>query len=331
MIAFIGLCYASLYLLIFNKLGLLKKTAGNIFAFAGVGVVIVGAIVFAWYTFSPMSSDARLFRFIVPIVPNVSGQVIEVPIRGGEVMLNQGDVLFRIDPAPYEYTVRQLEAQVERYEAERRLAKINVDRAQKLVATQAAAQIDLDIWMANMDMAVAQIDSTSAQLDDARWKLNETVVRAPADGYVVNLQLRPGSYVTSIPLASSMAFVSTDESSVLASFSQSAIRKISAGNAVEVTFNHDPGQVFSGTIERVVGLGSQSQLSASSTLPSFTGAPITDRWPVVVKLDDEEAVRSMSQGAGGTVVVYTDAGKPFHIISKVAIRLGAWLNYLTSP
>ena len=51
-IAFIGLCYASLYLLIFNKLGLLKKTAGNIFAFAGVGVVIVGAIVFAWVLFA---------------------------------------------------------------------------------------------------------------------------------------------------------------------------------------------------------------------------------------------------------------------------------------
>ena len=331
MIAFIALCYASLYLLIFNRFGLLKKTAGNIFAFAGVGVVIVGAIVFAWYTYSPMSADARLFRFIVPIVPNVSGQVVEVPIHGGEVTLNEGDVLFRIDPAPYEYSVRQLEAQVKRFEAEWRLARINVDRAQKLVATQAAARVDLDIWTANMDMATAQIESTRAQLDDARWKLEETVVRAPADGYVVNLQLRPGSYVTSIPMASSMAFVTTEDSPVLASFSQSAIRKIAAGNDVEVTFNHNPGRVFPGKIERVVGISSQSQLSASSTLPSFTGAPVTDRWPVMVVLDDETATRFMSQGAGGIVVVYTDSGKPFHIISKVAIRLMAWLNYLTSP
>jgi multidrug resistance efflux pump len=330
-IAFIGLCYASLYLLIFNRLGLLKKTAGNIFAFAGVGVVIVGAIVFAWYTFSPMSSDARLFRFIVPIVPNVSGQVIEVPIQGGEEALSRGDVLFRIDPEPYEYVVRQLAAQVQRFEAERRLAEINVDRARKLVATQAAARVDLDLWTANLDMAVAQIDSTQAQLDDARWKLNETVVRAPADGYVLNLQLRPGSYVTSIPMASSMAFVSTEDSSVVASFSQSSIRKIGAGNEVEVTFNHDPGQVFPGKIERVVGLSGQSQLSASSTLPTFTGAPVSDRWPVIVMLDDEQAMRAMSQGSGGTMVVYTDSGKPFHVISKVAIRLVAWLNYLTSP
>jgi multidrug resistance efflux pump len=329
-IAFIGLCYASLYLLIFNKLGLLKKTAGNIFAFAGVGVVIVGAIVFAWYTYSPMSQDARLFRFIVPIVPNVNGQVVDVPIQGSEA-LSKGDVLFRIDPEPYGHSVRQLEAQVARFEAERRLAKINVDRAQKLVASQAAAQVDLDIWTANMDMATAQIDSTKAQLDDARWRLEETVVRAPADGYVVNLQVRPGIYVTSIPLASSMAFVSTEMNPVLASFSQSAIRKISTGNEVEVTFNHAPGQVYSGRIERVVGMSGQSQLTASSTLPSFTGAPASDRWPVVVEMDDAEAAAAMKQGAGGTVVVYTDSGKPFHVISKVAIRLVAWLNYLTSP
>jgi multidrug resistance efflux pump len=331
MIVFIGLCYASLYLLIFNKLGLLKKTAGNIFAFAGVGVVIVGAIVFAWYTYSPMSQDARLFRFIVPIVPNVSGQVIEVPIQGGNEPLSKDDVLFRIDPAPFEYSVRQLEAQVGRFEAERRLARINVDRAQMLVDRQAAAQVDLDIWTANMDIATAQINSAKAQLDDARWKLEETVVRAPANGYVLNLQVRPGSFVTSIPLASSMAFVSTEQSPVLASFSQSAIRKISEGDEVEITFNHAPGQVYSGRIERVVAISGQSQLTASSTLPSFTGAPISDRWPVVVFLDDAEAAAAMQQGAGGSVVVYTESGKPFHVISRVAIRLIAWLNYLTSP
>ena len=330
MIAFIALCYASTYLLIFDKLGLLKKTAGNIFAFAGVGVVIVGAIVFAWYTYSPMSSDARLFRFIVPIVPNVSGQVIDVPIQGAET-IEAGDVLFQIDPEPYQYAVRQLEGQVQRFEAERRLAEINVNRAELLVSTQAAAQVDLDIWTANMDMAIAQIESTTAQLEDARWKLGETEVRAPGNGYVVNLQVRPGSYVTSVPVASSMAFVSTEESPVLASFSQSSVRKIAVGNPVEITFNHAPGQVFAGRIERVVGMSGQSQLTASSTLPSFTGAPVSDRWPVLVYLDDLEAAAAMQQGAGGTVVVYTDYGTPFHIISKVAIRLVAWMNYLTSP
>lgn len=330
MIAFISLCYAGLYLLVFNKLGLLKKTAANISAFAGAGVVLVGAVVFMWFTYSPMSGDARLFRYIIPIVPNVKGQVVEVPIDANQPLVS-GDVLFQIDPTPYEFAVQQLSSQVAAHEAERRLAEINVERAAMLVERQAGTQVDLDLWQANLDMAVAAIGSTNAQLENARWQLAETTVRAPAEGYVVNLQVRPGHYVTSVPLASSMPFVATEVSPVIASFSQSAIRKISVGNDVEVTFANVPGRVFAGTVGRVVGAGAQSQMTASGQLPSFSGAPATDRWAVLVVLDDEEFSDSLEQGAGGTMVVYTDAGQAFHVISRVAIRMNAWMSYLTSP
>ena len=142
MIAFITICYASLYILIFNKLGLLKKTVGNICAFAGVGVVIIGAIVFMWYTFSPISQDARVFRYIIPIVPNVKGQVVDVPIEALQP-LEKGDVLFRIDPEPFEIAVRQLQGQVKVYEAEKRLAEVNVERAKQLLKVQATT---LQVW-----------------------------------------------------------------------------------------------------------------------------------------------------------------------------------------
>ena len=330
MIVFITICYASLYFFIFNKPGFLRKTAGNISAFAGVGVVIIGAIVFVWYTFAPMSGDARLFRYIIPIVPNVRGEVIDVPVQATQP-LAKGDTLFRIDPTPYEYAVRQLEAQVARHEAELRLAEVNVQRAEKLLKVQSAAQIDLDTWEANRDVASAAIASEKAQLDNARWQLSETTVDAPDDGYVLNLQLRPGNVVTTIPAASPMAFVSTETSTVLASFSQSAIRNIDEGNLAEVVFTNRPGEVYAGKVVRKVGLGSQSQLSASGQLPTMTGAPANDRWAVLVELDDEAFARSLPQGAGGTVAVYTGKGKPVHVISKVALRIGAWLAYLTSP
>ena len=79
------------------------------------------------------------------------------------------------------------------------------------------------------------------------------------------------------------------------------------------------------------GIGSQAQLSASGQLPSLTGAPANDRWAVLIELDDDAFARSMAQGAGGTVAIYTDKGKPVHVISKVALRITAWLGYLTSP
>ena len=330
MIAFITICYASLYLLIFNKFGLLKKTPGNIAAFAGVGVVLIAAIVFMWNTFAPMSGDARMFRYIIPIVPNVKGQVVEVPIDGTQPVA-KGETLFRIDPTPYEQSVRQLEADVLRLEAEWRLAKVNVDRAADLVKVQAAAQVDLDVWSARLDAAAAAIESTKARLDNAQWQLQETNVRAPHDGQVVNLQLRPGNFVTTMPVASSMAFISDEAQLILSSFSQSAIRRIAEGDLAEVVFANIPGQTFAGEVVRIVGFGSESQLTASGNLPSLTGTPVNDRWGVLVKLEDEEVVDNIPQGAGGTVAVYTSMGKPVHVISKVVMRMNAWLGYLTSP
>jgi multidrug resistance efflux pump len=330
MIAFITICYASLYILIFNKLGLLKKTVGNICAFAGMGVVMIGAIVFMWYTFSPISSDARMFRYIIPIVPNVRGEVIDVPIQALQ-QLQKGDTLFRIDPEPFEITERQLQAQVKVHEAEKRLAEVNVERAKKLLEVQAAAQIDLDTWTANRDKAEAAIESTQAQLENARWQLQETTVDAPHAGYVVNLQLRPGNVVTTVPLASPLAFVSNESNPILASFSQSSVRKIAVGDEADVVFSNVPGETFSGEVIRIVAFGSQAQLSASGQLPTLTGAPSSDRWGVLIELDDQEFARQLPQGAGGTVAIYTQKGKPVHVISKVAMRMSAWLGYLTSP
>ncbi len=329
MIAFIAIVYASLYFIVFGKLGLLKKTAGNIAAFAGIGVALIASILFMWQTYSPMSADARIFRYIIPIVPNVRGEVVEVPVEALSP-LSKGDVLFRIDPLPYEIAVRNLSAQVARNEAEWRLAKINVDRAEKLVRTQAAAQVDLDTWNANLDVAAAAIDMSEAQLEDAQWKLGQTVVRAPHEGYVVNVQLRPGNVATTIPAASPMAFVSREASQLLASFSQSAVRRIKVGDSAEVVFVNKPGLTFSARVLRIVGFSQQSQLAASGQLPALSGAPVTDRWGVLLELEDTEMASGMPQGTAGTVAIYTDAGEALHMVSRVAIRMSSWLNYLTS-
>ncbi len=330
MIAFISICYGLLYFLIFNKFGLLRKTVGNICSFAGVGVVMIGAIIFMWYTFSPMSGDARMFRYILPIVPEVRGEVVSVPIEPLQ-MVAAGETLFQIDPEPFEISIRQIEGQVRRYEAELRLAEVNMERASKLLKMQSAAQIDMDTWTANRDAAQAAIDSSEAQLDDARWRLKESTVVAPYEGYVVNLQLRPGAIVTTVPLASPMAFVSSESNLILSSLSQSAARHVAVGDAVDVVFTSIPGQTFSGKILRIVSAGAQAQLTASNQLPSLSGARVTDRWAVVSQLDDEEFARNLPQGAGGTIAIYTAKGKPVHVISKVAIRINAWLGYLTAP
>ncbi len=330
MIVILILLYSSFYFLFFEKTKWLNKTTRNISIFTGVGVVLVASIVFSWYTFSPMSGDARVVRYIIPIVPNVKGQVVEVYVQP-MTPVKEGSKLFQIDPSVYQFNVQKLQAQVQQFQAQEKLADINLNRANSLVKTNSIAKADVDTWQANKDIAIANINATNAALANANWQLDETTVRAPYDGFVPNLQVRAGSYVSSVPLASSMAFVSDETSDIVASFSQSSIRLVNVGDNVEVVFKTIPGQVFAGKINSIIKVSSQAQLNASSTLPSMTGAAVNDRWAVRVTLENREQAKALPQGAGGTLAVYTDKGKVVHVISKVTLRIKAWLAYLTSP
>ena len=331
MIALLSLIYGSFYFLFFKKLKLFAESVRNISIFVGIGVVMIGAIVFAWWTFAPTTVDGRAFRYVIPIVPNVAGQVIEVPIEGTQVV-NKGDVLFKIDPTTYQFTVDQLEASIAQAEAQKTLAEIEVKRAAGLVKASAGPQSQLDQWNAQLASSVASIASLKAQLGNAQWRLDETVVRAPSPGFVSNLQLRPGNYVTSIPLAASMSFVSSERDLVVASFSQSAIRYINVGDAVEMVFASKPGKVFPGKIMRVTRFSGSAQLTATSTMPTWTGQPVNARWVVIMEFDDKEAAKAMPQSATATIIaVYTQKGKPVHVISKVVMRMNAWMGFLTSP
>ena len=331
MIAILSLIYGSFYFLFFKKFKLFAQNVRNISIFVGFGVVMIGAVVYAWWTFAPTTFDGRVFQYVIPIVPNVQGQVIEVPIEGS-VTVNKGDVLFKILPTPFQFNVDRLKAAIDQATAQKRLAEIEVARATGLVKASAGAQSQLDQWNAQLVIAEASIASLQAQLGTAQWQLDETVVRAPFRGYVFNLQLRPGNFVVSNPAASSMSFVSTETHTVLASFSQSAIRYVRVGDPVEMVFRAKPGKVYSGKIARIVKASGTAQLSASSQMLVMTGRPENSRWPVVVKFDDPQAAQELPQSAGASIIaVYTQRGKPIHIISKVTLRINAWMGYLTSP
>jgi multidrug resistance efflux pump len=81
-----------------------------------VGVVILPVVAMATMLlllniFAPTTTDVRVVKYVVPIVAQVKGRVIEVPVENNRPV-KKGDVLFRIDPTPYEIEVRSLEAQL---------------------------------------------------------------------------------------------------------------------------------------------------------------------------------------------------------------------------
>jgi multidrug resistance efflux pump len=76
----------------------------------------------------PFTNNARIYFAVTPVLPAVRGRVIEVPVQAN-APLKEGDVLFRIDPKPYEYVVEQKKAALAEAEQNVRQLKASLDQA----------------------------------------------------------------------------------------------------------------------------------------------------------------------------------------------------------
>jgi RND family efflux transporter MFP subunit len=255
---------------------------------------------------------AVVVRYAVSIVPNVAGEVVEVPVQAN-TPLKAGDVLFRIDPAPYEAEARALQAQLKLQE--QRLGEVS-----QLQRTGTGRAYDVE-------QRQAEFDRLTAQLEGAKWNLEKTVVRAPADGYVTNLALRKGARVTNLPLSPVMAFIDTSDTVIGVEIPQIDARYIQSGQPVELTFKFLPGAIYTGKIESVLQAiaSGQTQTSGVAVTPkAIQSAPFVVR----VKLDDAELAKRLPAGSAGEAAIFTEHIKPAHIIRQVLLRQIAILNYV---
>src|SRR6188508_378543 len=103
--------YAFFVWVIFIKFKLLPWTTPYKVAVAIIPVVGLSAMILLLNVFAPSSHDVRVIKYTVPIVSQVRGRVVEVPVENNRPV-KKGDVLFRIDPEPYEIEIRSLQAQL---------------------------------------------------------------------------------------------------------------------------------------------------------------------------------------------------------------------------
>lgn len=131
----------------------------------------------------------------VEVRPRVSGYVSEVHfIDGGEV--RQGDVLFVIDPRPYEAAFKQAQAQLAQARSALQLAKSEQERAAKLIAAHAISREEQESRDAGQAQAQANVDAAQAAVDNAGLDLSFTRVTAPVTGVVSRAAVTTGNLVT---------------------------------------------------------------------------------------------------------------------------------------
>jgi multidrug resistance efflux pump len=179
----------------------------------------------------------------------------------------------------------------------------------------------------DVEQRQAEVDQLAAQLAGAKWNLEKTVVRAPADGYVTNLALRKGARVANLPLSPVMAFIDTSETLIGVEIAQIDARYVQPGQPVELTFKFAPGKVYPGKVDTVLQAISTGQVQTSGaavTPKALQAAPFAVR----VKLDDNAVAQRLPAGSVGDAAIFTEHVKAAHVIRKVLLRQIAITNYV---
>jgi len=366
--------YSFFVWLIFFKFKWLPWNNATMVIVITIPIVGLTALILCLNVYAPSSAEVRVMKYVVNVIPQVKGKVIEVPVEPNRPV-KKGAVLFRIDPTPYELQVKTLEAQlvnaqggsakmgkelegaVSRTAALRAnlaLARKRVTENKELVATgagdrfaleQAEATLqqlesDLASAVANEGQVRAMINATvgedqaevaqiRAQLENAKWELEQTTVYAPADGYAINVQLRPGAMTVAFPMNPVITFVE-NEYQVFALFKQNELHAIEAGNEAEFTLDTSPGTVFKAKVDSIVWAQAQGQVLPGLQLPNLATMMNQPPGPFAVKLtvDPKQAGIFFPAGAVGHGAVYTNHAAMIHILRKIILRVGAKLDWL---
>lgn len=337
---------------------------------------------------APSSHEVRVVNYVVAINPRVNGLVIDVPIEPNRP-IRKGDILFKIDPTPFQIEVNVLKAQLRQLdvqlitananqrglgqqlrnatgnkdavESKLKLARVREQQLQQLATSGAGnqfdyeqAQTDLKNLEAQLQAAAAseaqireklsaktpqgeqdevanvkaQIERAQAQLADAQWRLEQTVYRAPANGTVVSLALRPGAMAVPLPMTVAMTFVE-DEQWIMAIYSQNEVRKIKAGQEAEIAMKMYPGRIIKCKVDSIMWATAQGQLPIGNTSNTAGVVPIPPSSLAVRLVADRDDISLfLASGARGNGAVYTDSGVAIHILRKIILRVGTKIDWL---
>ena len=254
------------------------------------------------YEVAPWTRDGRVKANIIQIAPDITGQVIALPIHDNQ-QVKKGQLLFEIDRSRYELAVRQAQAVV-------KAAQIAVNQAGKDVQRNHAlrelvAQESREQGESHLDQAKASLEQAMVNLDTARLNLSRTRVVSAADGTITNLDLRTGSYVSAgRPV---MAEIEDHSFYVEAYFEETKLPLIHLADKVSISLMGIDTELH-GQVESIAeGIVDRDRSTGSNLLPNinptFNWVRLAQRIPVRIRLEETPADIRLVAGQTATVAV----------------------------
>nr|WP_297461473.1 HlyD family secretion protein [uncultured Halomonas sp.] len=275
-----------------------------------VVAIAIAAGVWLWhyYLYTPWTRDGRVRADIVTIAPDVTGRVETVAVADTE-HVEQGQVLFRLDAARYKAAVAKAEAVVANRLATLELKRHEEARRNRL-SNQAISSENREIARIETRVAEANLAQAQAELQQARLDLERSVVRAPADGFVLNLQLAEGNHVARGEAV--MALVEEGSFYVTGYFEETKMPHIQIGDSAIVWLMSGDTRLTGQVVGIARGIADTNTTLNEQLLPqvepTFSWVRLAQRIPVRIALDEIPEGTLLSAGMSATVRIVDDTG-----------------------
>ncbi|SDR90160.1 RND family efflux transporter, MFP subunit [Halopseudomonas litoralis] len=268
-----------------SRITLARLSKKVVTAVAAIAAVFVLWQLYSYYTYAPQTRDGKIRADVVALAADVSGRIETVQVRDNQIV-QRGDVLFTLDQVRLQNALDRATAAVASAKARQDSAVREWNRYSTL--RDAVSQQERDNRQSAMEETQAQYQEAVANLELADINLERADVRAPVNGIVTNLSLRPGAYaVAGEPV---MALVDSDSFHVAGYFEETKLKHIHVGDQATIHIVGED-QPLTGHVEGLsAGIDDRERTTASGTLlanvnPTFSWIRLAQRIPVRISID----------------------------------------------
>lgn len=283
------------------------------------------AIYRAWvyYTESPWTRDARFSADVVAIAPDVAGLITAVNVKDNQ-LVKKNQVLFTIDQPRYQKALEEANADVAYYQALVMEKRREAGRRNRL-GVQAMSREEIEQANNILQTVEHQLAKAQATRDLARLDLERTVIRAPADGWITNLNVYAGEFITRGSTA--VALVKKNSFYVVAYLEETKLEGVRPGYRAEIT-PLGSSRVLKGSVDSiaagVTNASSNIDAKGMATVDSnLEWVRLAQRVPVRIHLDDQHD-HLWPAGTTSTVIItgkFDRNTQHMSIFQKLAMRL----------
>jgi len=338
---------------------------------SGTISLLIGGFILATFLalFNYLTPSGRLTVTgrVVEVTPNVTGQIVAIPVKPN-VPVKANDVLFQIDPAPFQYKVAQLQASLAGAKQQVEILKSNYEQATANVAgltAQAAynkkrlADIEtLAADMANTEFQAqdkqVQYETVSAQLvaakaaqqsaklalDSEIGGVNTTVAQLDHASWELSqtaIRAPADGYVTlvtvtvgdrALQMHSAMSFIVENEITLVGMFSQNGFQTVKEGAAVDIVFDNAPGRIYHAKVIGIPKGIGQGQVAVSGTLARTTALGGATVFPAEISIPDGMNRDQLRLGMSGSATAFAGNAGVIGLLASILVWVGSYTAYL---